>query len=49
MLAAFWLIGSHVDEDGVLREPFALLPIGLMLLALGIVGAIASKAIRRRW
>ncbi|MES2580788.1 MAG: DUF3955 domain-containing protein [Pseudomonadota bacterium] len=31
-LVAFWLIGYSVDADGILREPFGLLPIGFMLL-----------------
>jgi hypothetical protein len=48
MLAAFWLIGSRVDGEGVLREPFALLPVGSMLLALGLSGAIASRVMLRR-
>jgi len=34
----FLLIGSRVDAKGVLREPFALLPISsLLLLACGLV------------
>ncbi|WP_246188684.1 DUF3955 domain-containing protein [Nitratireductor arenosus] len=37
-LAAFRMIGSDVDENGVLREPFFLLPIGYLLVLLGIAG-----------
>jgi hypothetical protein len=34
-VAAFDLIGSSIDADGFLREPFALLPVGCALIALG--------------
>jgi hypothetical protein len=34
-VAAFGLIGSSIDADGFLREPFALLPVGCALIALG--------------
>lgn len=36
-LIAFRLIGASVDEDGVLHEPFALIPIGYALIASGAV------------
>mgnify|MGYP001062569726 CR=1 FL=1 len=47
MLMAFGLIGSHVNSDGILREPFALLPIGVLLLALGGIGGVASLVMLR--
>jgi len=31
--AAFGLIGSRVDAQGILREPFFLLPVGWLLAA----------------
>ena len=39
-VVAFNLIGSKVDEDGVLREPFVLVPISAVLL----LGSSASLA-----
>lgn len=41
-LIAFRLIGASIDGSGVLHEPFALIPIGLTLIASGaVVGAVA--------
>ena len=44
---AFNLIGSYVDENGLLHEPFGLIPIGYLLifsgLILGIIVIIKSK------
>ena len=34
---AYFLIGSKVDESGILNEPFALLPLGYVF---GIIGAV---------
>ena len=34
---AYFLIGSEVDESGILNEPFALLPLGYVF---GLIGAI---------
>ena len=36
---AFSQIGSTVDAQGILYEPFALIPIGYLLLAISICGA----------
>ena len=33
---AYALIGSSVDEQGILREPFALIPIGWLFLFVGV-------------
>ena len=41
-LAAFRIIGSSVDENGMLHEPFALLPIGFLLLVAGALFAVVS-------
>ncbi len=38
-LLAFFLVGSEVDENGILREPFILLPIGGFLSIIGTLGA----------
>lgn len=50
-LALFKVIGSSVDENGVLREPFGLLPIGFGLLLLGLLTLAAAlvKVACRRW
>lgn len=44
-LLAFHLIGSTVERDGLLREPFPLLPIGWLLIIVG--GAMALLALLR--
>ena len=33
---SFHMIGSEVDIDGVLREPFPLLPLGYLLYLFGV-------------
>lgn len=48
-LIAFHLIGSSIDGDGMLHEPFALVSIGLWLIVAGaLVGAagLARAALR---
>lgn len=50
-LAAFRLIGSSVDAQGVLQEPFALLPLGFLLACMGAVALLVDavrQALRRR-
>lgn len=47
-LVAFGLIGSHVAADGFLREPFALLPLGWLLIVVGGVLALGGLFFRRR-
>ena len=53
-LIAFHLIGSSIDSDGMLHEPFALISIGLWLIVAGaLVGAVglaraAVRALARR-
>jgi Protein of unknown function (DUF3955) len=34
--AACRVIGSEIDDDGILREPFALIPLGWLLFAVGV-------------
>jgi hypothetical protein len=45
---AFVVIGSRVNAQGVLREPFALLPISAVLLLSGMVALIAAWALQTR-
>ena len=47
-LVAFELIGSTVDEDGTLHEPFGLIPIGLLLLGVAILLLLAG-AVKGAW
>lgn len=42
-LLAFKLIGSHVDASGALREPFALMPVGLGLTLAGFILWFAAR------
>ena len=39
---AYFLIGSEVDESGILHEPFALLPLGYVFRIIGTVWLIIS-------
>lgn len=34
------VLGSSIDSEGFLHEPFFLIPIGYLLIALGIVSAV---------
>ncbi len=36
----FKLIGSSIDADGHLHEPFGLLPIGFVLILFGVLGLL---------
>ena len=42
---AYGAIGSHVDEQGILREPFGLIPIGWLLVFAGVAGLTLSVAL----
>lgn len=45
-LAAYGVIGSYVDADGTLHEPFALIPLAWLC---GLSGAtLTAVAVRRR-
>ena len=48
LLLAYRVIGASVDEAGFLQEPFALLPIGFLLLVVGLVGGAVSLLIANR-
>jgi len=41
-MLAFNLIGSEVDANGVLQEPFFLIPFSYLTFVLGIIFAIIS-------
>ena len=41
-MLAFNLIGSEVDADGVLKEPFFLIPFSYVSFVLGIIFAVIS-------
>ena len=47
-LSLFSLIGSTVLPDGFLQEPFALLPLGWMFIALGVFTLVVSLIRRAR-
>ena len=51
-LLAFRLIGSSIDSNGFIQEPFGLLPIGYLLLFTGVllalIGYIRLLISRRR-
>jgi len=47
-LLTFRFIGSNVDSEGVLHEPFALLPLGFLLLIVGIIMVVAGLVRRKR-
>lgn len=44
---ALTLIGSDVDEEGLLHEPFALIPIGYLLCFAGILSVLLRIALNR--
>ena len=44
----FYLIGSEVDENGYLKEPFALLPIGFISICLSMVLFIVFALIKKK-
>jgi hypothetical protein len=33
----FWVIGSEIDAQGYLREPFALIPLGWLFIFVGVL------------
>lgn len=39
-LLAYRLIGSTLDENGIVQEPFGLLPIGFFMILLSIIFGI---------
>ena len=47
-MLAFNLIGSEVDADGVLQEPFFLIPFSYVSFVLGIIFAVISVVKRKK-
>jgi hypothetical protein len=47
-LLAFTLIGSEVDENGTLQEPFFLIPFSNLTFVLGIIFAIISVVKKKK-
>jgi hypothetical protein len=45
--AAFQLIGSSIDANGILREPFGMLPIGFALLIAGAITTLTGLVRRK--
>ena len=39
---AFFLIGSHITEDGQLVEPFALIPLGFLMIVISIIASLTQ-------
>jgi len=48
LLTAFRCIGSSIDQDGFLHEPFALLPVGWLLVILGVTWSVVATIRSRR-
>jgi hypothetical protein len=51
-LIAFRMIGSSVEPNGFVQEPFALLPIGYLLVFVGALVALIGYIkllVARRW
>jgi hypothetical protein len=46
-LVAFNLIGSTVEPDGRLNEPFGPIPVGFLLVGLGLVVGLLYLLMRR--
>lgn len=44
---SYWRIGSHLDPDGTLREPFGFIPLGWLSALVGAV-LVAIGVSRRR-
>lgn len=45
-IARIW-IGAHVDDEGILREPFALIPIGYLLSVAGVLSVLLRIILNR--
>lgn len=46
-VVSYWYIGSHLDPDGTLREPFGFIPLGYLSGFLGVILLVVGF-IRRR-
>ena len=45
---SFELIGTEIDENGFINEPFALLPIGFIFICLSMVLFIVFALIKKK-
>ena len=45
---SFYLIGSEVDENGYLNEPFFLLPIGFICICLSMILYVVFAIIKKK-
>jgi len=43
----FWLVGSRINSEGMLVEPFFLLPLGYFFSSLGIFWGLANSFLFR--
>ena len=46
--ASFYLIGSEVDENGYLQEPFFLLPIGFICICLSMILYLVFAIVKKK-
>ncbi|CAK6689450.1 DUF3955 domain-containing protein [Synechococcus sp. BA-124 BA4] len=46
--SAYRLQGQRIDENGILHEPFALVPITYLLIAVSGLSAVLSVACRKQ-
>ncbi len=47
-ILAFNIIGSEVDQNGTLQEPFFLIPFSYLSFVLGIIFAIISVVMKKK-
>jgi hypothetical protein len=47
-LLSYNLIGSSIDSNGILREPFFLIPLGYLFLGMGIIGLTFNLFTRKK-
>ncbi len=45
---SFYLIGSEVDENGYLNEPFFLLPIGFICICLSMILYLVFAIVKKK-
>ena len=43
--AGYAVQGSHIDEDGILREPFHLLALGWLFVLSGVVALVGALVV----
>lgn len=46
-VVSYWRIGSHLDPDGTLREPFGFIPLGYLSAFLGVILLVVGFVRRR--